>query len=98
VAETTITLYTETTTADLTVTEAELEADVAGYLEVSSRRFVDGEVKGEIETLHVFYPHKFVASLSTAKKVVDANADEYEVKYLEEYDSHQEIYMRKVGG
>lgn len=96
-AETTVTIYTETTTGDLTVTEAELASDVAGFLEVSSRRFADGEIKGEIEVLYVFYPHTMVSDLSTAKKVVDADANKYKVEYLEEYDSHQEIYMRKVG-
>lgn len=92
----TMTFSTVVTTADRSPTVTVLAADVPGDLQLDNRRFVDAIDVGEIELLHVFFPGERVTGIVAGVKAVDSNAKVYMVKYIEDYDTHQEVYMRQT--
>ena len=92
-----LSIYSAVTSGDRSTTETAVVSDIPGELQFDRRRMIDGETKEEVEYTNVFFPEKYISGVVNFQKAVDVDDNIYKILHVEDYDSHQEIYMRKAG-
>lgn len=90
-----LSLYSVVTTGDGSVTETVVDSAISGDLQIESRRFVDDHGVGKMEVLWAFYPDQEIDTIDMGYVFYDSNSNKFEVKYVETFDDHQEVYLRE---
>lgn len=88
--------YTVATNEDRDVTETILYTGIACQFEIARWQIVENGVMQGIEKINMLIPDKLLPLVVEGVKATDSSGVSYAVKFVEDYGTHQEIYIRKL--
>ena len=92
----TFTFYIVKTTADGEYTETLVYSNVSGICNVVERVIAEEKTESNTYYQYLFIPNRYMPLLNNNMNIIDSNSVKYRVVYIEDYESHQEIFIRKV--
>ena len=91
-----LTFYTIVTSDDGTPVESDLHVSIGGELQHKKERVMNNRGNSFIEQIYLFIPDKYLSDLTTGMKIIDADSSTYKLEYVEDFESHQEVNLKKL--
>jgi len=91
-----LSFYTTATSTNRSVTETLVHEDVHGDLQLSKERTLASGHRVDVSQIHIFFPSEYMTSLVNGM-IVKSSSNKYILDHMEDFDTHQEIYLLEVG-
>lgn len=88
-------VYSVETTADGSPLSTLVHEDVPGQLDLDRTREVENGQYENILQYFILFPFRYLDTIEIGYQVTDS-VNTYKVRYVEDFDDHQEVYLMKV--
>jgi hypothetical protein len=91
-----LSFYTVATDEDEKEVETLAHADVGGDLQLDSGRSTKSDSTEALVRVYIFFPSRLLSGIEYGMKVVGSDLSVYRLEMYDEFESHQEIYLRNI--